>query len=278
MELIVDKSFLDAASREEISEICERYHVMMPDILFFELITTREESRRRCFAKLPDADDPMSLLQGIGELLRYEIATKQPCVPLSEKCLRLIYRFNPHLRDGTFRFAGEALEERDRQKAQIEKDTQNFVERFLAVDQFFPEVEDIEPKRLSGTIETARRRAASDADFIKTIYESFVREQNPDRGWPSPEGISENWAFFRWVQCQLLAALRLFQSYQGSLPLNPGNKFWTRAEHSMIDTYYLIFAALGGALASADNEMIEDFTLICPKGILVIPKGNHGRR
>lgn len=50
MELIVDKSFLDAASPQEISEIWETYFVIMPDILFFELMSTREEAENIALA------------------------------------------------------------------------------------------------------------------------------------------------------------------------------------------------------------------------------------
>lgn len=281
MELVVDKSFLDGASRERIREIREMYYVIMPEVLFFELITAREDSRRRCFAKLSDVDNPMALLEGIGDLLSYEIGAKRSCSPLSERCLRQAYRFNTRLGEGTFQFTGEVLQEIDEQKAQIESDTRNFVGRFLTVNQLFPELNGIERNELPNAVKAARKRAASDTDFIKKTYASFLNEQNSNCGWPSPDLIGENWAFFRWVQCQLIASLRLFERYQGNLPPSPGKGFWTKAEHSMIDTYYLIFATLGGGLASADKALIEDFTLVCPNGIVITPKwaaGDGGNR
>jgi hypothetical protein len=280
MELIIDKSFLDAASPKEVSKIWKTYFVIMPDILFFELITTREDSRKHCFNKLPDIDSPVALLPGIGELLRYEIDTKRSCIPLSERCLKEKYRFNTRLRDGTFQFMGEVLEERDRLTTEVKDDARNFAKRCMTVHQFFPGITGIAYRELPRAVEVARRRVVCDIDFIKRIYESFLRDQNPHSRWPSPSQIEGNWAFFRWVQCQLIASLRLFSTYQARIPPNPGIRFWTNIEHCMLDTYYLIFGALGGVLASADRAVMEDFSLLCPNGILVSPVGHmrgHGK-
>ncbi len=281
MELIVDKSFLDAASPEEISEIWRAYFVIMPDVLFFELITTRKDSRRHCFNKLPNIVNPVALLPGMGELLRYEIDMKRPCIPLSERCLEVKYRFNSGLREGTFQFLGEVLEEKDRLTTQIEKDARNFVETCMIVHQFFPEISVITYRESPRAVEAARYKVAYDTDFIKGIYHSFLEAQNSPSGWPSPGQIEGTWAFFRWVQCQLLAALRLFLMYQARIPPNPGIRFWTKAEHAMLDAYYVIFGALTGALASADRAVMEDFSLLCPNGILVGPVGQtraHGQK
>lgn len=167
---------------------------------------------------------------------------------------------------------GEVLEEKDTQTAQIREDTKNFVETCMTVHQFFPEMAGIRYSELPHAVQAARKTVACDVSFVRTTYES-LKEQKSDSGWPSPGQIEGTWAFFRWVQCQLIASLRLFRTYQARVPPNPGNEFWTKAEHSMLDTYYLIFAALGGALASADRPMIEDFSLLCPNGILISPVG-----
>lgn len=41
-ELVVDKSFIDASGVAAVSELCERYQVLMIEELFFELITTSD--------------------------------------------------------------------------------------------------------------------------------------------------------------------------------------------------------------------------------------------
>jgi hypothetical protein len=46
--VIMDKNYIDAARKDEISTLCAKHTVLMPDVLFHELITTKEESMRRC--------------------------------------------------------------------------------------------------------------------------------------------------------------------------------------------------------------------------------------
>jgi hypothetical protein len=279
MELIIDKSFLDGASPEEMSKLCKDYFVIMTYVLFSELMTTRDDSRRRCFSKLADSVNPVALLPEIGELLSYEIDTKRPCTPLSERCLSIKYKFHPGLRDGTFQFSEEVSEERDRLTFQFQDDAKEFADLCMLVYEFFPEINAIcfPHTEFPRAVEIAKRKVACDTDFIRKVYQSFLKAQNFPSGWPNPSQISSEWAFFRWVQCKLLAALRLYQKYQGSIPPDPGIRFWTKTEHSMLDAYYIILGALTGALASAEKEMIEDFRLLSPNGIVVFPAKFSGK-
>jgi hypothetical protein len=273
IELIIDKSFLDGASRREVLGLYNNYFPIMPDVLFLELISTDDLSRMRCFTKLPDSANPVARLPGIGELLRYEIDNGKPCTPLSERCLPERYQFNPRLRDGAFEFLGEVREERDAMIAQIQNEAREFPETCMMVRDFFPEFDGIQGDEWPCATEVARKKVACDSNFVKEIYNSFLEEQNFPSGWPRAGQINGKWAFFRWVQARLLAALRLFLKYEGAIPPNLGAPFWTRAEHSLIDTYYAIFAALAGALASADRAIIEDFKLLSPDGNVVVPNG-----
>lgn len=82
-EVILDKSYLDGASAAEVANVCERYTALMPQELFFEMMTTCPKSQRRCFAKLPDRDSPVALIPPVGVLIDFELRNHQQCVPLS---------------------------------------------------------------------------------------------------------------------------------------------------------------------------------------------------
>ena len=103
---------------------------------------------------------------------------------------------------------------------------------------------------------------------MREIYSSFLDENAPPDA-PAPELINPDWAFFRWVQCQVISALRMFGKYQGKIKLPASKGIFTRAEHTMHDIYYTILATLSGSLATGDREIIEDFCLIYPEGILI---------
>lgn len=270
-EVVLDKSYLDGAPTSSVRFLCDNFTVLLSDELFYELMTTRPESQKRCFSKLPNRRNPVALIPNVGSLLRYEREHNQSCTPISRHKLGDDYIFNRKLREGSFVIEGEVLENLEAWKTQVANDTKEFIERWVIVHQFFPELNGIEWKEFPEAIRQARRKIATDYDFVRSIYASFLDEDAPPDS-PKPEALDANWGFFRWVQCQILNALRLFARYQGKLPNALSEDFVRKAEHSMIDTYFVILGSLAGAMATLDEEIREDLLLLCPDCFFVSPK------
>lgn len=146
----------------------------------------------------------------------------------------------------------------------------DFVERCKVVHQFFLELSGIEWKDFPAATAEARRKIAFNQDFVREIYASFLDEDAPSEA-PSPDVLTPDWAWFRWVQCQIIAALRIFERHQGRFPKNPGADFWRKAEHAMLDIYYVILGSLAGAIATLDTEIRDDFLTVCPDAVILSP-------
>lgn len=268
-EIVVDKSFIDGSPAATVRELCGAHHVLMTEELFFELITTDDEKRRRAFCKLPDVANPVSLIPNVGALLRFEKEAGRPCAPhLRRHRIEESFQFNSRLRDGTFVFEGEYADELKSFREEVEESTRGFIERCFVVHEFFPELSGIKVSDLPIALADARRSMATDLSRVREIYR-LLTSNHPDQRPPKPELIDPNWAWFRWVQVQLLAALRIFVRYQGKMPSSVNARFWTVAEHTMLDSYYVLFGTLCGALASRDGEIKEDFKLLRPDGLLL---------
>ncbi len=265
-EVVLDKSYLEAASPEAIGRLCDTHTALMSDVLFYELMTTRDESRQKCFSRLPDKPNPVTLIPNVGFLLRFERENRIPCVPLFQRRLDMTYVFNRKLRKGNFNFEGEVLETVQAQTQVVETGVKEFIDRCMLVHQFFPELNGIPCRDFQGAIEAARRKIASNASFVREIYASFLTEEAPSDSL-DPALLDEQWAWFRWVQCHILSALRIFVKHNGQVPENAGPRFWTRAEHSMNDVDYVIHGALAGGIASDDREPLDDFLLVRPDGL-----------
>ncbi len=173
------------------------------------------------------------------------------------------------MREGTFVPEGDIKKSLDEWARQVHDDTQEFLERCEVVYQFFPELNEIKNKYLPQAIYDLRIKVATNQDFIREVYSTFLDEHAPSDA-PQPETLEPNWAFFRWTQCQLMSALRMFGKHQGNIKLPAPTGVFIRAEHTMHDIYYTILATLSGALASFDREIIEDFSLCCPEGALIV--------
>ena len=268
-KILVDKSFIDGSKAATVRELCSAYHVLMTEELFFELITTDEEKRRRAFCKLPDIGNPVSLIPNIGTLLRFEKETGGPCAPpLRRNRIEESFQFNSRLRDGTFKFDGEYAEELKRFRKDVEKRTRGFIERCFVVHKFCPEMTDIKISDLPIALAEARSSMTTDSNRVREIYRRLTANHR-DQQLPRPEQIDPSWAWFRWVQVQIVAALRIFVRYQGRMPSSDNERFWTIAEHTMLDSYYVLFGTLCGGLASRDDEIKEDFKLLRPDGLLL---------
>ncbi|MBI3015571.1 MAG: hypothetical protein HYY65_11040, partial [Candidatus Tectomicrobia bacterium] len=244
-EIVLDKSYLDGAPTSSVLALCDRFEVLLSDELFFEMMTTAPHSQKRCFSKLPNRENPVGLIPNAGFLLRFERENQRQCTPLRQHRFNDRYIFNQKLRKGSFVFEGEVLENLNRWRSQVEGDTKKFVDRWLVVHQFFPELNGIEWRDFPAAITKVRQKIALDYDFVRGLYASLLHEDAPPHA-PAPATVGPPWAWFRWVQCQVLAALRIFERYGGRLPQNPGPEFWRKAEHSMLDVYYVILGTLAG--------------------------------
>jgi len=259
-EIVLDKSYLDGAPAAEVAKMCDGYTALMPQELFFEMMTTCPESQRRCFAKLPNRDSPVALIPPVGVLVDFERQNQRPCVPLSRHRVAWgRYAFNRRLRDGSFVPSVEDGRVLAGWQSQVEADTKTFMTTCLSVADVFPDLSRLHQTELAAAVEKVRQRIAVDHDLVRTIYGAGAP---PDA--PPADQIDTRWAVFRYYQCRLLAAVRMFGRYRGAIPEVAGSGFWRRAEHSMQDIYYVILGSLAGGLATLDKEPRDDFLLLCP--------------
>lgn len=108
--IILDKSYLEGASRTAIQELMGRRTLVMCSALFYELLDTSAKQRTRCFAKLPAIDNPLMLVDHVGELMRIEVQTRLPSGLPSMHALAVRFRFNPVLLTEAYQLPTEARE------------------------------------------------------------------------------------------------------------------------------------------------------------------------
>src|SRR4051794_10284095 len=105
--IVLDKCYLQGSTREEIHQLCGDYTVLMPEALFFELLTTDEKVRTACFRKLPAVENTVELITHVGTLLAHEMETHTPATPIYERRPKMRFAFNPKLSEGGFSFTEE---------------------------------------------------------------------------------------------------------------------------------------------------------------------------
>lgn len=240
----------------------------MPDVLFFELMSN-EENRDKCFRKLPEGENPLVLLPGVGDLMRTEVRNNRPCGTPSRMPEVGRYQFNRKLAEGTFALTAEQREIIQGRQKELRQDVDGLVDRVEAAADMFPGLlggRDSERKALKESIEET---IATDRGALRKFYASLEVPQLEGKAFPAAERLTPNWAIFRRLQVDLLMAVDLLFRYKLSLRNVMTDKLATDLENHILDSHYVVLGALEGALASRDRNVRRLWRLVRFKGELL---------
>lgn len=259
--VVLDKSYLEAKGRDHIRQLCQDHQVLMVETLFLELLTTSDPKfRAACFRKFPPGENPVELIENVGSLLRYETEKRAPASPILDRRIPIRFVFNDKMGAGTFSFSSEQHSDLNEWEAQIEEDGSRLKNCAAATDGWFPTLAHYKPGQPTDEIDRLRRIVASDADFVREIYGQIKHESFPEPAFLTPE-----WAFFRWVQVQLLTALEYIRRY-GPRRTDVHSK---EIPQDVADSHYMVAACLAGGFATCEKALQKSFRLLRPDGMLL---------
>ena len=143
--VVLDKNFLQGAPVGAVRALAESHTLVMPGALFFELLTTDVDARRKCFSKLPKSINPVQLVDHIGVLLKHEGKNSAPCGKPSAHCLDIDFQFNARLIDENYVLPSEAQAAIDSQIQDANLDVERLVGLSESVPSLFPELASSKP-------------------------------------------------------------------------------------------------------------------------------------
>lgn len=260
MKVVLDKSFLQGTNSKDIADLCLNNDVLMPESLFFELLTTEPKIRAVCFKKVPKIENPLVLVPNVGTIIRYEIQNNKPCSDIREIAINVRYKFNEKLVSTNFTLTEQQRLDLSEWGNDIKSQIEDFKEKSAVVTGWFPKTKGFKPGRDLSPIEEAKSLICQDSNVVKSIY-----QQIKHKTFPEPDQIHEKWALFKWIQVHILAAL----DYVGRYGDGNMDAISKKIENEFLDLDYCITALIVGGLASKDNGMIDRFKRIRPNGIVL---------
>lgn len=260
--VVLDKSFLQGMSREEVHALARSHRLVMPGALFYELLTTTPAARRMCFSKLPQIDNPVILVEHIGILMAHEIHNRRPVGQPSGHRLPYRFRFNRRLLSEDYELPQDGLESLRSQTHQVDRDVQQLIELSEQTDSLFPGL-------LSGSAEhqsRAHRRAEALVGKLDEVRRFYARLESPDPALPYPPITAKlgKWAHLRWLQVLMLFAMDLHVRYRGRLRDHLSPKVLVRLEHDVHDAQVLALASLEGGLATNEGKLLRWWSILRP--------------
>ena len=261
--IVLDKSYLQAVRRQDLLALDEHNELVVTGSLFYELLTGDEEARRRVFAKLPQRDNPVRLLDNVSSLLTHESTTHTSAGNVLNHELGFAFKFNPRLMEPGYQLPADALEG----IRENEELTRSFVElnvlRTNAVVDMFRAV-------TTGSDSTRRAALAEIEQEIKDPERvlEFYRSLN-DPELPPPDLLTPEWATFRLYQTSLLFSLHSIHRHRGQIPTPLSVTEFEKLEHDFHDQVGLCTGILAGGFATNEKKLQRWCALLNPAAILI---------
>ena len=266
--VILDKSYLDGSSKAEVDDLARRSRFVVSAALFHEMLTTRPESRVRCFSKLPQRDNPVVLVERAGNMASKEMTTSSPAGLPSENLVEIYgdFRFNKKLLDLDYTLPPESAEAVEEKRLDIEESINALVELSETVPDIFPDL----TKGPTEQRKDALLRAEiwiSDPNNIANFLSTLVSPE-PSRPFPTATESPEKWASVALLQARLLFVTDLYVRYQGKLADIMTPQVRLRLEHDVHDAEILALGILEGALATKELKLRRWFRRLRRDGLL----------
>lgn len=265
--ILLDKSYLQGSTAVHMLQLAQSHQLLMADVLFYELISSSEPGRSRCFAKFPEIENPVVLVNHVGALLEREIQSHRACGKPSTRYEDIRFEFDEALASKDYTLPPSAAETLQEQMVELRQDVERFVERVRLIPTLIPNLLEGTSSERQSMREAAEEFIATDTDAMMKFYGS-LEAPTGERPLPPASILTQDWALFRWQQVQLLFALDAFCRYGGRVPDTLSGKAYEKVEHDVLDAQYLLLGVLEGSLATREKKLQRWFSLLSPNGQL----------
>jgi len=245
MRIVIDKSSLFAMSGQVFERLCNEHDVCLPEVFFYELLTTTPLQRARLFRKVART------------LMEREIAMQRPVDIVIDSALQAIdWIYDERLQDEALN-PDEYLEPLGLWREDIAERLRRFrgrVERM--VQHGFIGIADVvagDRRRLN----PLTLRLAEDDDSIRRLFTDIWRLS---RQLEAPANFGPEYVGFSLLRSELLLTLELVATFGAAAAAdNPS------LENSYCDSEYAAIASHADAFLTRDRQLAGIFRLLAPR-------------
>lgn len=174
----------------------------MPDVLFYEMLSSDEPGRSQCFAKLPQTANPIPITPHVGALLSIELAAHRPAGTPSEHLLDIDLRFNQGLSKQQYALSEADIAACNEIEAELTHDVDTLIENVELIDRIFPTLDEaLRVRKAAAQRESELAIANERAELVEFLSSLSLPNGKP---MSSANVIDEAWTIFRWFQAHSL--------------------------------------------------------------------------
>lgn len=265
--VVVDKSYLQAVSKESMTELASAHGLLMTEAMLYELVKGTDADRAKWFYKFPDVARPFELIPTPGVLMRHEQRSNAACGLPSSHVRNIDHSHTALYRNPGYSVPEDLIKALDRKRKEIDEDTDQMLSLIDSIPILFPEFELALEKDYLALKGKAQDKIFTDVDFVRHKAELLLK-QSPFFSSTKVARIDHEWITFRWLQVGLLFVLELKVKYPGGIASVMTPKLRERIRHDVLDAQYLMMGLLEGALATKEKKLCEWWLKLKPDGVL----------
>jgi hypothetical protein len=256
---VLDKSFLDGVNSAQLHYYAQMGWVFgVPEVLMYEHFRKRDKRRIANLFKLHRIEGRIVLLPGIGEMFRSEAKTLKPA-RVTMRAKRIGFTIQKGPAEEYFELDAPSLMSTEQRSRDLKVKLRATIDVWQLSLRHMPELKNTGPKEMPQVIKDLSLNIRNNRADMCGFY-----AHHRHRAFPPPESIDEGWAFFRWIQVQLLAGLDFIERY--GVDVQPNEEMML---HEILDLDYLISALLVRGLACRETRFLERFRFLCPDGVIL---------
>lgn len=258
--IVIDKSFLRSAGREEVNEIAKNHKLLICDALTYECLKDTPKNRAVLFRKLPDFGTACEYIPTVGSLIDYEIKNRVACGAPSQHIKHRDYSIYKNLCDENYILPKEQIRVLKNKACDFDMDSQ--ILQTLVKWKF----ENYLNRPEKNEKQKFEFKVLADQDYINGVI-GKASEQVGSK-IPSCITFTPDWVTYRFFQAFELFSYDIFHRYDCIETITKSSKAFEKLKHDLIDLNYFILATLEGGFATKEKKLKEWWPLLCLEGTI----------
>jgi hypothetical protein len=251
MKVLLDKSRLHGLSTARLLEIAQSAELCLPEVLFYELLTTHARDRAVQFRKLHALREHLHFTGSVGHLIRVEEQHGRPARIVEDaECAMPTWVFQEALCDAAIPIPDPiAAELRSWQEA-VKQRVRMFRQRAVDVPGLFPALRGLKSGQGAEIVADVRAGLIEHSPFVCELLETLSNSRH------QAKTTGPAWMAYRMLQAELLWCIDNFHRYG---PDDLSEEALAGFENTACDVEYATVACQADFFLTSDVAMSELF-------------------
>ena len=258
--ILIDKSWLDGTNQQIVQNLGDKYNVVIPDCLFYEIMTDEKKDPKILLSKLALIKKSIISTEGLGYYLRKEIDERSPCENIfAPKLLKILEWYLESNNTPSQKILKRIEGAKKNREEELSKDFSATI-RFIAdvFKDIDSSLENSSKDKMCGIIREVIQDRTLIIKHLKVLSGNVIDDS-------ICSSIDNNWIWYRFSQAMLAYSLDECRANR----VQSSSEVCKNIKHNLIDMDYVVLATKCDGLACSDDLMKNVYLAMCPGKLIL---------